>query len=148
MSRDRLLAALAGGMADRPPVALWRHFPEQDQTAGGLAAATVQWQRDFPGDVVKLMPPGDYPTIDWGLRSVYDGAPGGTRRPLDHPVTKAADWERLPGLDVRDGFNGEMLKAVALARIHAALKPGANFYLRDIVFVSMPDVPSRTIDQS
>jgi uroporphyrinogen decarboxylase len=116
MSRDRLLAALAGGMADRPPVALWRHFPEQDQTAGGLAAATVQWQRDFPGDVVKLMPPGDYPTIDWGLRSVYDGAPGGTRRPLDHPVTKAADWERLPGLDVRDGFNGEMVKAVALAR--------------------------------
>src|SRR6187399_1813259 len=30
-------------------------------------------------------------------------------------------------------------KAVALARIYAALKPGANFYLRDIVFVSMPD---------
>src|ERR1700681_1984416 len=30
-------------------------------------------------------------------------------------------------------------KAVALSRIHAALKPGANFYLRDIVFVSMPD---------
>src|ERR1700757_2725305 len=30
-------------------------------------------------------------------------------------------------------------KAVALARIFGALKPGANFYLRDIVFVSMPD---------
>src|ERR1700685_932110 len=30
-------------------------------------------------------------------------------------------------------------KAVALSRIHAALKPGANFYLRDIVFVSLPD---------
>ena len=27
---------------------------------------------------------------------------------------------------------------MALSRIYAALKPGANFYLRDIVFVSMP----------
>ena len=38
-------------------------------------------------------------------------------------------------------------KAVALARIHAALKPGANFYLRDIVFVSMPDGADRSIEQ-
>ena len=30
-------------------------------------------------------------------------------------------------------------KAVALSRIYNALKPGANFFLRDIVFVSMPD---------
>src|SRR6202051_1757037 len=30
-------------------------------------------------------------------------------------------------------------KAVALSRIFSALKPGANFYLRDIVFVSIPD---------
>jgi 2-polyprenyl-3-methyl-5-hydroxy-6-metoxy-1,4-benzoquinol methylase len=38
-------------------------------------------------------------------------------------------------------------KAVALARIFAALKPGANFYLRDIVFVSMPDGTDRSIEQ-
>ena len=36
-------------------------------------------------------------------------------------------------------------KAVALARIYAALKPGANFYLRDIVFVSMPDGAERDV---
>ena len=90
--------------------------PIEDQTAQGLAAATVQWQTDFPGDFVKFMPPGDYPTIDWGLRSVFDGSPSGTRRPIFHPVSQAADWERLPNLDVRDGFNGEMLNAVALAR--------------------------------
>jgi uroporphyrinogen decarboxylase len=107
---------LAGEVADRPPVALWRHFPEQDQTASGLAAATISWQREFPGDFVKFMPPGDYPTIDWGLRSIFDGAPGGTRRPIFHPVAQAADWPRLPGLDVRSGFNGEMLTAVRIAR--------------------------------
>jgi uroporphyrinogen decarboxylase len=115
-ARERVQAALAGETPDRPPVALWRHFPEEDQTAAGLAAATAAWQRNFPGDFVKFMPPGDYPTIDWGLRSVFAGAPGGTRRPIFHPVRDAADWERLPGLDVREGFFGEMLAAVTLAR--------------------------------
>jgi 2-polyprenyl-3-methyl-5-hydroxy-6-metoxy-1,4-benzoquinol methylase len=38
-------------------------------------------------------------------------------------------------------------KAVALSRIFAALKPGANFYLRDIVFVTMPDGSERDIDE-
>jgi 2-polyprenyl-3-methyl-5-hydroxy-6-metoxy-1,4-benzoquinol methylase len=38
-------------------------------------------------------------------------------------------------------------KAVALARIFDALKPGANFYLRDIVFVSMPDGSERSVEQ-
>src|ERR1700674_4935967 len=38
-------------------------------------------------------------------------------------------------------------KAVALSRIHAALKPGANFYLRDIVFVSTPDGVERDVEQ-
>jgi len=38
-------------------------------------------------------------------------------------------------------------KAVAMARIFAALKPGASFYLRDIVFVSMPDGCERGVEQ-
>jgi 2-polyprenyl-3-methyl-5-hydroxy-6-metoxy-1,4-benzoquinol methylase len=38
-------------------------------------------------------------------------------------------------------------KAVALSRILAALKPGANFYLRDIVFVSMPDGSERDVEE-
>src|SRR5256884_6264567 len=37
-------------------------------------------------------------------------------------------------------------KAVALSRIHAALKPGANFYLRDIVYASMPDGFERGVE--
>jgi 2-polyprenyl-3-methyl-5-hydroxy-6-metoxy-1,4-benzoquinol methylase len=38
-------------------------------------------------------------------------------------------------------------KAVAMARIFAALKPGANFYLRDIVYISMPDSRERDVEQ-
>src|SRR6202049_1469422 len=36
-------------------------------------------------------------------------------------------------------------KAVALSRIYGALKPRACFYLRDIVFVSMPDGSERDV---
>src|SRR3979490_890965 len=38
-------------------------------------------------------------------------------------------------------------KAVALSRIFSALKPGSSFYLRDIVFVGMPDGPERDVEQ-
>jgi 2-polyprenyl-3-methyl-5-hydroxy-6-metoxy-1,4-benzoquinol methylase len=38
-------------------------------------------------------------------------------------------------------------KAVALSRIFAALKPGANFYLRDIVYTGMPDGIERSVEQ-
>ena len=34
---ERVEAALAGEAVDRPPVSLWQHFPEQDQTAEALA---------------------------------------------------------------------------------------------------------------
>ena len=37
-------------------------------------------------------------------------------------------------------------KAVAMSRIFNALKPGANFYLRDMVFVSMPDGLDRDVE--
>lgn len=38
-------------------------------------------------------------------------------------------------------------KAVAMSRIFRALKPGATFYLRDIVYASMPDAVERDVEQ-
>jgi 2-polyprenyl-3-methyl-5-hydroxy-6-metoxy-1,4-benzoquinol methylase len=38
-------------------------------------------------------------------------------------------------------------KAVAMARIFRALKSGASFYLRDIVYASMPDAVERDVEQ-
>jgi SAM-dependent methyltransferase len=38
-------------------------------------------------------------------------------------------------------------KAVAMSRIFAALKPGAQFYLRDIVFTTMPDGTERDVGE-
>jgi uroporphyrinogen decarboxylase len=116
MPAMRLRAAIDGRRVDHPPVSLWRHFPEVDQTAEGLAGATLSWQRRFGFDFVKFMPPGDYPIIDWGGVTIYEGATGGTRTTKRFPIAAAADWRRLRPVDVGQGFNRVVLDAVVLTR--------------------------------
>jgi uroporphyrinogen decarboxylase len=115
-ARERVLAALAGESMDRPPVSLWQHFPERDQSAEALAASTVAWQELLGLDFIKLMPPGDYATIDWGLRSEYRGARGGTRDPLDVPIKDVDDWRVIAPVSATSGFNAEVVRACTLVR--------------------------------
>ena len=105
---ERVSAALAGQPVDYPPVSIWRHFPEQDQTATQLADATLAWQARHPGDFVKLMPPGDYSTIDWGATSVFRGNTHGTRETTRFPVATRADWTRLRPVAVDRGMLREV----------------------------------------
>ncbi|MGH2535175.1 MAG: uroporphyrinogen decarboxylase family protein [Thermomicrobiales bacterium] len=115
-SRERVLAAIKGEAVDRPPLSIWQHFPERDQTAADLTTATMDWQNQYGFDLVKFMPPGDYPTIDWGLTSEYTGALGGTRTATRLPINDPADWQSLKPIDVRQGFNGMVLDALAATR--------------------------------
>ncbi|HET9016777.1 MAG TPA: uroporphyrinogen decarboxylase family protein [Thermomicrobiaceae bacterium] len=111
---ERVEAALAGEAPDRAPVSLWRHFPNQDQTAEALADVSVDWQRRFDFDFVKLMPPGDYATIDWGAESEYRGSPGGTRQTTRFPVTTVDDWRRIRQVPIDRGRNREVIEAARL----------------------------------
>lgn len=111
---ERVSAALAGQPVDYPPVSIWRHFPEQDQTATQLADATLAWQARHPGDFVKLMPPGDYGTIDWGATSVFRGNAHGTRETTRFPVATSADWVRLRPVAVDRGMLREVVEAARL----------------------------------
>ncbi len=115
-SRERIQAAIEGQPVDRMPISLWRHFPEQDQTAEDLTRATLDWQQRFRFDLVKFMPPGDYPIIDWGGVTVYEGARAGTRTTKRFPIASPADWASLAPLDVHEGFNGMVLEAVRRTR--------------------------------
>jgi uroporphyrinogen decarboxylase len=54
--RERLKAALAGEVADRPPFALWRHFPVDDQSPDALTASVLVFQREFDCDFIKVTP--------------------------------------------------------------------------------------------
>lgn len=114
--RERVHAALRGEPVDRPPVSIWRHFPNQDQSADDLAAVTSAWQEAYGLDFIKLMPPGDYATIDWGAVSEYQGAAGGTRETTMYPVETADDWRRIAPAPVDAGFNAEVVGACALVR--------------------------------
>lgn len=114
--RERVGTAIAREVVDWPPVSLWKHFPERDQTANDLAAATVAWQERFGFDFVKFMPPGDYPTIDWGATTEFRGAPGGTREMTRVPIADVADWATLRPVDVGGGFNGVILEALRETR--------------------------------
>ena len=108
--RQRLEATIAGLSVDRPAVALWRHWPGDDQRAEDLAFSTLQWQQVFDFDFIKCMPSSNYCIADWGAESRYVGNQEGTRewgpRVIQHPE----DWTNLRVLDPYQGMLGEMYR--------------------------------------
>lgn len=98
--RERLQACLSNDAAlDRPPVALWRHFPVDDQSPHSLAAAILDFQRRYEFDFVKVTPASSYGVRDWGVEDVWEGDTEGTRRYTKRVVQEPGDWERLPVLE-------------------------------------------------
>ncbi len=97
--KERLQACLANDPAlDRPPVALWRHFPVDDQSPESLAAATLDFQRRYDFDLVKVTPASSFCLKDWGVEDVWEGHTEGTRRYTKRVVHRPQDWEALPPL--------------------------------------------------
>jgi uroporphyrinogen decarboxylase len=112
--RERLEAALRGERPDRVPVALWRHFPGDDQSAEKLAQAHIAHYKAYDFDLLKVTPASGYYGDDWGLRASYKPNREGVRAYTDRPIKKAADWERLRRLDVTQGAYGRELRAIRL----------------------------------
>jgi len=110
----RIEAAVAGAATDRLPVALWRHFPDDDQDAAKLAARSLEWQKKWDFDLLKFMPSGTYGVEDWGAKSVYEGAANGARAIAEPGLQEPEDWVRLPRLDVRKGVLGAQNESLAL----------------------------------
>ncbi|MCS7171937.1 MAG: uroporphyrinogen decarboxylase [Armatimonadetes bacterium] len=110
--RERVLAALRRQRVDPPPVALWRHFPGEDQRAESLARAHVAFWERFRFDLLKVTPASGYYGEDWGLRAAYRPNREGVRTYLDRPIQKAADWRHLRSLDVTAGAYGRELRAL------------------------------------
>jgi uroporphyrinogen decarboxylase len=112
---QRIETAMRGEVPDRVPVALWRHFPEDDQSVDKLVAQTLAWQRRWQFDLVKFMPSGTYGVEDWGAVSAYRGAANGAREVVEPAVTRTEHWLKLRPLDVRKGSYGRQNEALALA---------------------------------
>jgi uroporphyrinogen decarboxylase len=111
---ERIQACLQGEPLDRPPVALWRHFPVDDQSPESLAAAVLDFQRAYDFDLVKVTPASSYCLKDWGVKDEWRGNPEGTRAYLQPAIGQPEDWLRLPILDPVRGHLGEQLACLRM----------------------------------
>lgn len=110
---QRVEAAIAGEATDHAPVALWRHFPDDDLCLEKLVAHTLEWQNKWDFDLVKFMPSGTYGVEDWGAVTGYRGAANGAREVIKPAVVRTEDWARIQPLDVLSGSYGQQNRALA-----------------------------------
>jgi uroporphyrinogen decarboxylase len=119
--RERMEACIRGEIIDDPPVALWRHFPVDDQTPETLAQAQLDFQAVYDFDLVKVTPASSYSVADWGVEDEWQGNPEGTRtytRPIIH---EPRDWTALRVLKSDAPHLARQLRCLELIR--AALGP-------------------------
>lgn len=112
--RERLETCLNGEISDRVPVALWRHFPVDDQYPQRLAHATLEFQRAFDFDLVKVTPASSFCLKDWGVRDEWRGASEGTRDYTQRIIQSPDDWARLPLLDPAKGFLADQINCLRM----------------------------------
>jgi uroporphyrinogen decarboxylase len=112
--RERIEACLSDNPIDRPPVALWRHFPVDDQTPDGLASASIAFQQAYDFDLVKVTPASSFCLRDWGVDDEWRGATEGTRDYTHRRIQIPEDWLRLDVLDPYRGYLSDQLTCLNL----------------------------------
>lgn len=110
--RTRLENCLSGIPNDRIPVALWRHFPVDDQTPEGLASSTLAYQKTYQWDLVKVTPASSFCLKDWGSLDEWRGATEGTRDYTRRVIENPEDWGKLPVLDPLTGHLADQIKCL------------------------------------
>jgi uroporphyrinogen decarboxylase len=114
--RERIQACLNGKKTDRVPIALWRHFPVDDQNPEILAASTLHFQQTYDFDIVKVTPASSFAVKGWGVEDKWMGDSEGSRRYTKRVITGPADWEKLPVLDPSSPHLAGQLACLRLIR--------------------------------
>jgi uroporphyrinogen decarboxylase len=118
--KERIQASFDGKIVDRPPVALWRHFPVDDQTPESLAKATLHFQQTYDFDLVKVTPASSFCLKDWGVEDKWIGHTEGTRQYTKRIIHGPKDWEQLPILDSTSPHLADQLTCLRLIRSELA----------------------------
>lgn len=105
--RERLEKTIVGEQTDRVPVALWRHFPGDDQRAADLARSTVDFQRMYDWDFVNVTPSMGFCVSDYGVQDQWEGSLDGTRVITKRAVERSLDWTSIRTLDPGRGALGK-----------------------------------------
>lgn len=109
--RDRLEATLSGDSVDRSPVALWRHWPVDDQFGDELARASLTFQETFDFDFIKVTPSSNFCVAGYGAGSTWLGNLEGTRTWGSRVIQSPEDWAKLKPLNPGEGLLGEVIEA-------------------------------------
>jgi uroporphyrinogen decarboxylase len=112
--RERIENCLRGDTSQITPVALWRHFPVDDQTPEGLAKSILDFQRAYNFDLVKVTPASSFCIKGWGVEDEWRGNPEGTRQYVRKAINSPDDWLKLPILDPETGALGDQLTCLKL----------------------------------
>ena len=115
-SRERVLAALGGGVPDRPPVSFWGHVYHRESSARELVDATLERQREFGWDWIKLNPRKHYHVEPWGVSYRYSGRPGEKPVLASWPVHGPGDWAAIGERPHDSAALGEQIDAIASLR--------------------------------
>lgn len=92
---ERVTAVLKGRLPDRPPFSFWHHFHDEAQPPEKHAAFTMDYQRRYHLDFVKVM--SDYPYPKPARGEWYE------LKPVDSPFP-----QQLRALElIRDGLSGQ-----------------------------------------
>lgn len=121
--RDRLTALVQSDLADRVPIAFWRHFYDQENDPVSLSEAMLHFQREYGWDWIKLNPRASYHLEDWGY--LYDPSTDVMHKPVARyfPVQTPEDWRKIEPRDPRAGVLAEHVEAARLTVRGAAGVP-------------------------
>ncbi|MBZ0278865.1 MAG: uroporphyrinogen decarboxylase [Anaerolineae bacterium] len=112
--QERLAKTIAGEPTDRVPVALWRHWPGDDQRAADLALSTIEFQKRYDWDFVKVTPASSFCITDYGVQDVWEGNLEGTRQYTKRAIQRSLDWTELRPLDPLRGALGRQVECLRM----------------------------------
>jgi uroporphyrinogen decarboxylase len=133
-------------------VALWRHWPGDDQRPADLAAAVVEFQERWDWDFVKVTPASSYCLVDYGVEDRWVGHLEGTREYTERVIVHPMEWTTLPTLDPSAGGLGAATEALKLIQsglgnvpiIHTIFNPlsqAKNLIGQDFLLEHLRDFP-------
>lgn len=143
--RELLLATIARRPTPRTPIALWRHWPIEDQSAEALARATLDFQHRFDFDFIKVTPSQTFVGEDLGLAGVYDGNPEGDLVKGPPPIRSLEQWEALRPQAPDAGALGRQIRCLELVAAGAGDTPFIQTIFNPLTVAACLAGPQATI---
>jgi uroporphyrinogen decarboxylase len=152
--RERLEKTIAGELVDRVPVALWRHWPGDDQRAADLARVHLSFQQQYDWDLLVVVPSVYFMVTAYGLQDIWRGASSGKREISKTPITRSLHWTEIRPLEPSIGDMGKQLQCLqlmgdaldqqpVLQMIHSPLTQALYLAGKDTLLRSLRTQPER-----